>query len=289
MKKLRFVFVFFIIFSCSEKKNHLDEKEFELTFFKNNKELLIIFPGFGETNVSVQNESNLINKAIENNISILFFKVNNNLFFSKEEKKKYSELLLKVIKKNNIAFDNLFIGGFSSGGNLALQLGNYLSSEKKIFPKGIFIIDSPVDLEKLYYSSKKNLLNGRFKKESDFLLTYLEVKLGKPKEGFKNYKKSSPYLCSINYIENLSSLKKTEILIYTEPALAFNKEKNSRDFEDLNAFSLEKMNSSLNKFGINSTYITTKNRGYRKNGNRNPHSWSILDEQRIIEWIKRKK
>jgi len=32
--------------------------------------------------------------------------------------------------------------------------------------------------------------------------------------------------------------------------------------------------------------IETKNKGYRNNGERNPHSWSIVDVDELIQWIK---
>ncbi|MDX6747060.1 hypothetical protein SHK09_09685 [Polaribacter sp. PL03] len=37
--------------------------------------------------------------------------------------------------------------------------------------------------------------------------------------------------------------------------------------------------------GDNIKLINTKNRGYRANGERHPHSWSIVDEKDLINWI----
>jgi hypothetical protein len=32
-------------------------------------------------------------------------------------------------------------------------------------------------------------------------------------------------------------------------------------------------------------YISTENKGYRANGDRHPHSWSIVDKDKLVEWI----
>ena len=75
--------------------------------------------------------------------------------------------------------------------------------------------------------------------------------------------------------------------MYTEPDLDFYKQWFPEiKISNLNAFSIQKMYKSLLNLGYkNIEYIETKNKGYRANGDRAPHSWSIVDEKEIVKWI----
>ena len=50
-------------------------------------------------------------------------------------------------------------GGFSSGGVVSLLISDYIIGMKQFYidPKGLFIVDSPIDLAALYTSSEKNI------------------------------------------------------------------------------------------------------------------------------------
>ena len=294
LRKLVYITIILLLFSCQNYTKEgisINSESYELIVPKNHKELLILFPGFGGNNESIKNESNLIESVTKENISVLIIKINRNLFLNQSEKEKMAELVRKIINENNINGDEIYLGGFSAGGNLALQLGKYLTFYKngKLSPKGIFVIDSPVDLMNLYKNCDQTIKenNSILVNESTFLLNYLERKIGKPKEYLEKYKVFSPYLDSLKYIENVK-FKKTELVFYTEPALEFNREIYNRNFEETNGFQLMNLHKELKKNGFKTSYIESKNKGYRKNGKRNPHSWSIINEREILNWIKNK-
>lgn len=294
MKKnvILILFIFFIL-SCktyNEKEFKINSEHYELLVPEKHKELLILFPSFGGNNESVKNESNLVNYALENRISILIFKINTSLFFDSKGKLNFSKLTSMIIKENNLNPNKIYLGGFSAGGNLALQLGkSFTESNSKISnPKGIFVVDSPVDLLKLYQNSKKRaqIEKPEANSESDFIIEYLEVMIGKPERDIELFKEFSPYLDTLKYIENVK-FKDTKLLFYTEPARKFNLLNYNRTFEETNSYQIKNLHNELKKNGLISKYIETENKGYRKNGNRNPHSWSIIDEKEIIDWIKK--
>ncbi|SHM83677.1 hypothetical protein [Polaribacter sp. KT 15] len=294
MKTTLYILLVLILFSCrnyTKKEININSESYELIVPKNHKELLILFSGFGESNEGIKSASKLIKSVLDENISVLIIKTNRNLFLNKFEKEKNAKLVWEVINENNIQGNEIYIGGFSAGGNLALQLGKYLTFYKngEFNPKGIFVVDSPVDLIQLYKNCKKKIKknNSILVNESKFLLNYLNQKIGKPKENLENYKVFSPYLDSLKYIENVK-FKKTELVFNTEPALEFNRTIYNRSFEETNSFQLKNLHRELKINGFKTSYIETKNKGYRKNGERNPHSWSIINESEIIEWIKKK-
>ncbi|UPQ80344.1 hypothetical protein M0M57_05770 [Flavobacterium azooxidireducens] len=54
----------------------------------------------------------------------------------------------------------------------------------------------------------------------------------------------------------------------------------------MNAYSIEKLAEELKKQNFKKTeLIKTTDKGYRSNGNRHPHSWSIVDENDLVKWI----
>lgn len=82
-------------------------------------------------------------------------------------------------------------------------------------------------------------------------------------------------------------MKNLKIRLYTEPDLKWWKENRKNDFEDLNAFYIEKLSDILkSEFGNkNVELIKTENKGYRANGERHPHSWAIVNEKDLMIWM----
>lgn len=281
--------MFLILLGCkdyTEKEINIDNEIYELIVPKKHKELLILFPGFGGTNESIKTECNIVQKALIENISILILKKNRNFILKKNELKKLGKIVVELIHKNNINDSKVFIEGFSAGGNLGLQLGKYLTKKEnyKNNLKGIVVIDAPIDLEQLYLKYEKSLVEDEFG-NTKYFFNILEKQIGNPKKDFEKYKEYSPYLSTIEYTENVE-FENTELIFYTEPALKYRKENFKQNFEDSNGYQIKKLSELLIKKGYKSKYIETENKGYRKNGMRNPHSWSIMNENEIIEWIK---
>ncbi len=64
------------------------------------------------------------------------------------------------------------------------------------------------------------------------------------------------------------------------------KENTNADYETLNAFHIKRLSDTLKARGFNDVqYIATSEKGYRANGDRNPHSWSIVDHEGLIKWM----
>jgi hypothetical protein len=289
MRKSIYFLMFLILLGCkdyTEKEINIDNEIYELIVPKKHKELLILFPGFGGTNESIKTECNIVQKALIENISILILKKNRNFILKKNELKKLGKIVVELIHKNNINDSKVFIEGFSAGGNLGLQLGKYLTKKEnyKNNLKGIVVIDAPIDLEQLYLKYEKSLVEDEFG-NTKYFFNILEKQIGNPKKDFEKYKEYSPYLSTIEYTENVE-FENTELIFYTEPALKYRKENFKQNFEDSNGYQIKKLSELLIKKGYKSKYIETENKGYRKNGMRNPHSWSIMNENEIIEWIK---
>ena len=208
-----------------------------------------------------------------------------------KKKKDLEKIIMDAVNQYGIKIDNTYIGGFSSGGNVTLLLTDYLKlTESSIQPKGLFIADSPVDLLGLYKSSQKAIeknISVPAVQEANWIIETFNLEFGNGDTSFSNYENKSPYFSKTNSSKNISNLNGLKIRLYSEPDTLWWKQNRQAEYEDINAYYLEQLANDLsNLYGAEQvTYIKTKNRGYRANGNRHPHSWSIIDEEDLVNWI----
>lgn len=264
---------------------------YELVIPKKQKGLLILFPCFPCNAENTKTEFNIVDVAIKKNIAVLMMNFNQHLWLSEVEKEELENIMIQATEENKINTENIFIGGFSSGGNVSLILTNYLKSiNSTLQPKGVFIVDSPIDLLGLYEDAKKDIKKNYSEvavEEALWIVNSFESEFGTGDSSLSNYEIKSPYVSKTNSMNNLSNLNDLQIRLYTEPDLVWWKKNRQTEYEDTNAYYIELLANSLrNKYGENSVrHITTKNKGYRSNGQRHPHSWSIVDKERLLNWI----
>lgn len=172
-----------------------------------------------------------------------------------------------------------------------MLISDYLiENQSQVQPKGVFVVDSPIDLLALYNTAQKNLkmnFSEASLQEANWIKKYFDKEFGNPENGIDNYEKYSPFTLETQNINNLVNLKDIKVRFYTEPDLEWWKENRKNDYEDLNAFYLKKLSRKL-KFEFenkNIELIETENKGYRANGERHPHSWRIVDKKDLIKWM----
>lgn len=297
------IILLLIVTSCkgeSKKDNKTKEakleiiktSQFELIKAKKQNGLLILFPCFPCNAENTLSEFEIAELSVKNNYSVLAMNLNQRLYLNKKEKQELADQLVRIIKEQGLSKKNIFIGGFSSGGNVSMLISNYLVVHKsQIKPKGVFIVDSPIDLLGLYTTAEKNLkLNFSVSavQESTWIKNMFDKEFGNPsREGIKEYEQYSPYTFKTGNIDNLKGLKNLKVRLYTEPDVKWWQEHAKNEYEDLNAFYIQKLSEKLKiEFGEDAIeFLKTKNRGYRTNGERHPHSWSIVDEKDLVNWM----
>ena len=301
MKKYLFI-ILFVIEACLPKKVvKQDEKNpkstiivsenYELIIPKKQYGFLILFPCFPCNAENTRMQFNIVEIATANNISVLLMNFNQHLWLSNSDKKDLEKIIMDAVNQYGIIIDNTYIGGFSSGGNVTLLLTDYLKlTESSIQPKGLFIADSPVDLLGLYKSSQKAIeknISVPAVQEANWINETFNLEFGTGDTSFTNYENKSPYFSKTNSTKNISNLNDLKIRLYSEPDTLWWKQNRQAEYEDMNAYHLEQLANDLGKlYGVEHvTYIETKNRGDRANGNRHPHSWAIIDEKDLVNWI----
>ena len=294
MKNLLF-FTFIFCLACNAPKKQVEQnitKEFYSLYLpsKSPSTTLILFGGFSEKAKDIKREFSIDSLAKENNCAVLYLNFSDKLWLEEKDKNQLTEKVDSIFNQHKLFETNTYLGGFSSGGNIALLLANHLNGIKSnIKLKGVFVIDSPIDLEALYNSARKNI-NRNFSEiavnEGKWIVNKLESTIGSPLQNLNQYEKRAVFTSSTNYTNNLINLKQSKIRFYTEPDLDWWQNNRQADLDQLNAYYLKKLAASLKQQGFEQVdYIETTNKGYRKSGIRHPHSWSIVNKEELFEWI----
>jgi len=273
------------------EKNHISSDFYELYKSDTPEAVLILFGGYPENAEDIKREFPINEMASKKNIAVAYLNYSRKLWLEENEKIELAKSILELLKSNNLPTKKIFFGGYSSGGNMALLISDFLieNSNYEIEPKGVFIVDSPLDLLALYQSAEKNIKSNFSEpaiQEAKWIITTLNENFGEPESNLHKYEKYSAFTSNTNQISNLKNLKSTQIRLYTEPDTLWWKENRKADYDQMNAYYIKKLSECLKDSGFNKVeYIPTKNKGYRANGERHPHSWSIVDKVELLQWM----
>lgn len=306
MRQISILIPIFLIFnSCKQNYNqdkveHPKKTEYEQVvtteyqLYKPNSKpnaVLVLFGGYPEVAEDIKREFQILEKAKKHKIAVVYSNYNKTLWLKGDELKELAKQLQKTFTDNKLPYNNIYFGGFSSGGDVALLIGDYFAEKKKtgLRPKGVFIVDSPIDLAELYFSSEKNL-QRKFSEvsiqESNWLIKELGDRFGNPHKNLSAYEEHSVFTLKTGNTNNIENLKKTKLRLYTEPDTLWWKEHRMADYEQTNAYLIKRLSEQLTDSGFtNVEYIPTVNRGYRANGERHPHSWGIVETDNLIGWM----
>ncbi|HCD52134.1 MAG TPA: hypothetical protein DEQ34_06795 [Balneolaceae bacterium] len=252
---------------------------------------LILFGGFPETPVDIEREFRIRPIAGEYGVNLLLMKVNQRILLEDSEIMILANTIEKAVAEHQLIKENIVIGGYSSGGNLAMLVANQMMISKNISikPKGIFVVDSPLDLVWLYEASvrvSKQTVDEEYARNYGYQVQLLEQLIGKPSEVRSKYEHFSPFNYQTKIMKNVEGLKEVELRLYTEPAPEWATEHGLHE-QDMNAFILQRfyelMKAELPSSSIE--LIITENKGYDSGGKRNPHHWSVVEKQELMEWI----
>jgi acetyl esterase/lipase len=226
--------------------------------------------------------------VVASGIAVLMMNFNQHILMSEAEKREVLDTIAAAVKAHGVDATNTFIGGFSSGGNMSVLLAKELVRAPRpgIGLKGVFAVDSPLDLVHLYECSQRDLAKTSFPEnegEARYVLALLDSTLGSPTDSLSNYERAAPLL---NSSASVAPMKDLPIRFYTEPDTAWWRANRDDRYEELNAYSMKRIHNTLVAAGnARAEYITTEGRGVQ-HGKRHPHAWSIVDERELVRWIR---
>ena len=300
MKNL-LIIVLVLLIGCKEKTHKpekeepkttvIETQEFELVRSAGDEALLILFPGGAATSKEIKEEFDILGTAGQRNISVLLMNFNRHLWITDSESRQLAEQISAAIEQNDLNKEKIYIGGMSIGGNVALSLSNYLhQTESDIRPEGVFIVDSPIDLYGLYESGQRDVrrkeLSDERLAEPKFIIGIMEDEFGVKDTLLSGLEEVAPVTLKTDNLDNIQALRNSKLRFYTEPDTIWWKQVRETDFEYTNARTIQRISRLLKEDNwTRFQLIQTKDKGYRSNGERHPHSWSIVDTEDLADWI----
>ena len=202
-------------------------------------------------------------------------------------------LIGEVVQELKIPAGGLVLGGISAGGTGAVRYSEACISgqcDAHSTPVAIFSVDAPLDFESWWNRETLNLRRGdpkSYLEESQAILDALRFTMGgSPSEVREVYRSRSPFLVSEKDGGNARLLKNMPIRLYTEPDVVWMIENRGFDYYTINALDQAALVLQLRALGnTNADLVTTTGKGFRPPGTRNTHSWTIVDEPELADWI----
>lgn len=269
------------------------------------KAVLALFPSTGETveNVISCNRI-LIQLAFKNNILpvILSANYNNTLESHPAALDFFNVVFNDVINKFKAPKDKFILSGLSLGGMNALQYTEMSRSTKyttAIKPLAVIGVDPPVDMTDLYNGAKQQI--RRYEKEGAGLSESKKMALKEDRfliDGFERLYGGTPEQVPDKYVAgsqfsrneddggNAKYLIDVPVRLYCDPDIVWQLKNKGRDYYNMNAANLSAMiNFLMEKGNKQAELIPAIGKGFRVDGKRHPHSWSIVDPGDCIKWM----
>lgn len=257
---------------------------------------IIIFPSGGALDTTRYiDEYELIEPALANDIAVLFVSTGKiiEFLFTDKEIGIIDEIIGSALEKHKLIDKPIFLAGMSLGGTMAMRYSEYCFLNKSAYglkPKAIAICDAPLDMLRLWNEQKQAIINNYHPNavgEANWVLHFLRKHLnGSPDESLRNYIDYSPFVYEHENKNKTSLFKSIPIRMYHEPDINWWIENRAKDYNTINSIDLAGFYNSLRLIGNNKAELVTtyqRRKDYEKGSS--PHTWSIVDNQELLEWF----
>jgi hypothetical protein len=254
---------------------------------------LILLDGFGGNAEDFLSETKIHNVAWANDMLTVCIPTGQRLYADKSIIDYLNKVLTEISGTYKLRKDQFAIGGMSSGGTIALryaELCHEKPAEFPILPAAAFDVDSPVDLIGLYRSSERDLkknYQGWWLGEAKMITDRFSNELGDINGDLKKYHELSPFSGDLTAAGNESSLKGVAVRTYHDVDVNWFIQNRRRSLYETNMLDAsEFINRLVLQGNTKAEFISSKTEGRRSNGQRHPHSWNIVDEIDLVQWLK---
>lgn len=237
----------------------------------------------------------IIEYALSKKLAVLYATTENRVefFFDREKIQEIENYIHEVLTKFNIPENNLLYCGMSLEGTRALKLAMYGHTNEsvyKLIPKAIAVCDAPLDMLRFHkeaVKAKQLNFNAIAANEGAWVSAYLERNLGgNPVDTLNAFVMYSPYSYVANGGPYLQDFMNIAIRCYTEPDVLWWIETRRKEYYAMNAIDLAALINDLKIRGHSKAeLIISQNKGFKPDGSKHPHSWSIVDEKELIDWF----
>lgn len=277
----------------TEKNGALETLYFTLIPEQPSKGLLVILGGFSYPQQTLT-ETNLPTKACAAGYTVLLpflYRADtvdkNNVFETRLEL-----LIPEVIKKYHIPANKFIIGGQSLAGHQAMLYAEkaYNPTYKSIVkPNAVFGVDPPLDFKRLYNGYIRAMAIDTSKKkgaEAVLITTLFKNQYGgTPLQKPKAYEMASSFYRDAKDGGNAKYLTSIPVRLYSDPDINWFITQRNGPVEWMNLADITACIVQLRLLGnTKAEYISCLGKGFLPNGERHPHSFSMLDADEFIVW-----
>lgn len=256
---------------------------------------MIIFFGSGRDTTDAGYEMRLYSEAVRRQVATLYVTTGQRIefLFDSIYYRQLDRYIGQVLEEFPIPRDRLLFAGMSLAGTRAMKFGYWCMeghSSYGIRPRAIALCDAPLDFFRFWregaFSIRYNT-NPTSANEAQWVNAQLEEHLGgTPQEVPAAYHQYSPYVKGQEIDPRLELLKTVALRAYTEPDVQWWMANRQKDYYGMNALDAAGLVNELRLLGnTEAELITTTDKGYRPDGSRHPHSWSIVDNGELVEWL----
>ncbi|HEY1047520.1 MAG TPA: hypothetical protein VGF79_13830 [Bacteroidia bacterium] len=253
--------------------------------------VVILMPGTWETTEHLLSSMNTFCElAHKNNLAVMALSINQRLTLNEAIVSLMNSMIQDAITKYNLPKTKFVMGGWSMGGLFSLrysELAHQDSTKTAIVPRAVFSCDGPCDLENLYNNFQRKLNKNPGQGEPAYGIAEMEKYCnGTPQTALDMYNYYSCFTYNSKVGGNAQYLLNIPVRIYGDVDPIWWMQNRHLDMYDLNALDQTAMIQLLNDMGNpKAEFINAYQKGYRLEGNRHPHSWSIIEPVDCINWI----
>lgn len=255
--------------------------------------VIVLLPGTWETTEHLLSSMKaFIELAYSKNYAVLVPSINQHLTLTPAILTIMNTMFRHAITTYNLPKDKFVLGGWSMGGIFSMRYAEYAqedASKTVVIPKAIFNCDGPCDLASVYQNFKRKLNKNPGQNEPQYGIKELETYCGgSPNQVPDQYRLYSPYVVAGDEGGNAKFLLQTPIRIYGDVDPIWWMQNRHVDMYDMNAINQTAMIQWLLDHGHKQAeFINAYQKGIRLEGNRHPHSWSIVEPNDCMQWIEK--
>lgn len=257
------------------------------------KAVLVLLAGtWDRAEYVLSNNKALVQLAYDNGFAVLVPSINQRLTLNNEVLTFFNTVFSQAIDKYKLPREKFVLGGFSMGGLFSLRYAELAyedCTKTSINPIAVYSVDGPTDLENMYHAEERALQDGPNKTEASYALNEFKRNMG---GGPDTFRKKYIYYSAFSKAEkdggNAKYLKSIPIRIYNDVDVNWWLTNRNTDLYDMNALDQSALINFLHRNGNEKAeFINAFGKGYRIDGTRHPHSWSIVEPNDCIKWLLR--
>lgn len=214
-------------------------------------------------------------------------------YFDDQMLQHYDEIIHEVMEDHNIPSDKLVMGGLSTHGHGAMKYSMFCLEGKSkygIMPAAAFAVDAPLDYARLWreceHAIERNFHKGTYEEGVYVTETFRNQFGGSPEEYPEAYKKVSVYSHGAPEGGNAKLLKSVPVRFYIDPDINWYITFRGKDYCDINSADAAGIVNELRHLGNDKAELVVRiGEGHSRSGDRDPHSYTIMDHAEAVTWM----